>query len=468
MQEKLYRFYNNIGQIPSCPVCGNPVKFHGYLYGYAKYCCPTCAQSVEEVRDKQRKTFTKLYGDLTCIAEKGKQTKLKRYGDPNYNNVDKMKQTCLKKYGTTNIQSLDFIRKKVEQTNLKKYGAVNAISSKEYLENKKKEYFEQISKKYPEVIELIYEPEKSYLCKCCDPSCDLCQKKQFIISRSLHYQRTHIFHTELCPIKNNPEYAQGRASNIEMFVRKILDDYNIEYICNDRKILHKKELDIYIPSKNIAFECNGIYWHSDKKLDKKYHVQKLLLCKSAGIKLITLWEDWIINNPESIKSLILKELELVPKSNQNNIEIKEVDKNESKKFHDKNSFLMNNKFEVSLGIYKNKELISIMYLKQIDDKWIITEYCEKLFNYIDCGFELLIEYFKNHYKFDHIEYDCLNDIDDGLKYEKIGFVKKSTTLRCIYITDCLKNIKRSYNKPKKHYYHLIHDSGVTKYILCND
>lgn len=34
--------------------------------------------------------------------QKNKETKLKNYGDENYNNIEKHKQTCLERYGFTN------------------------------------------------------------------------------------------------------------------------------------------------------------------------------------------------------------------------------------------------------------------------------------------------------------------------------------------------------------------------------
>ena len=36
-----------------------------------------------------------------------------------------------------------------------------------------------------------------------------------------------------------------------------------------------KELDIFIPEHNLAIEINGIYRHSDKFKDEKYHINKL-------------------------------------------------------------------------------------------------------------------------------------------------------------------------------------------------
>lgn len=59
-----------------------------------------------------------------------------------------------------------------------------------------------------------------------------------------------------------------------------------------RGILPKgKELDIYIPSKKIAIEFNGTYWHSEEFLPKNYHAEKTKECNALGIQLIHVWED---------------------------------------------------------------------------------------------------------------------------------------------------------------------------------
>lgn len=44
----------------------------------------------------------KKNGSYVIGSKKGKETKKERYGDENYNNLDKIKQSCLEKYGVTN------------------------------------------------------------------------------------------------------------------------------------------------------------------------------------------------------------------------------------------------------------------------------------------------------------------------------------------------------------------------------
>lgn len=57
------------------------------------------------------------------------------------------------------------------------------------------------------------------------------------------------------------------------YIYKFVD--KAEVIINDRKVLNGKELDIYIPSKNLAIEINGVYWHSTKDKIKELLRNKL-------------------------------------------------------------------------------------------------------------------------------------------------------------------------------------------------
>ncbi len=54
----------------------------------------------------------------------------------------------------------------------------------------------------------------------------------------------------------------------------------------------KREIDIYIPSKNLAIEYNGDYWHSEKfGRDREWHERKSNEAKSAGVTLLHIWDS---------------------------------------------------------------------------------------------------------------------------------------------------------------------------------
>ena len=61
-----------------------------------------------------------------------------------------------------------------------------------------------------------------------------------------------------------------------------------------------------MPSKAVAIEFNGTYYHSLKKDgDVLYHLNKTTACENLGIKLIHIWEDEWNNEKDDIKQLIL-------------------------------------------------------------------------------------------------------------------------------------------------------------------
>lgn len=74
------------------------------------------------------------------------------------------------------------------------------------------------------------------------------------------------------------------------------------------------ELDIYVPSCNVAIEYNGTYWHSDKYKDKHYHSNKSMECRDKGIRLIHIWEyEWKdARKREVLKNIILGALHKLP------------------------------------------------------------------------------------------------------------------------------------------------------------
>ena len=66
----------------------------------------------------------------------------------------------------------------------------------------------------------------------------------------------------------------------------------------NRSILKPKELDIYLPERQLAVEYCGEFYHSagskeEERQARKKHVEKHVACNAQGIRLITLWEsEW--------------------------------------------------------------------------------------------------------------------------------------------------------------------------------
>ncbi|MEG1363494.1 MAG: hypothetical protein RSC92_03565 [Clostridia bacterium] len=272
--------------------------------------------------------------------------------------------------------------------------------------------------------ELEYVGDDYLVKKGCDIHGDI------IIPQSVFNNRTKIDRIgKLCLICN----PLNSNSSIEIFVKDILDEYNISYQMNTRKILNsKKELDFYIEDKNIAIECNGVYWHSEAKGENKlYHINKTQECEDLGISLIHLWEDEIKEKPEIIKSMLLNKLELTThKIYARKCDIREISANDYTSFLNTHHIqgAMNSK--VKLGLFNNDELCAVMGLgslrislgqKSKENVYELHRYAVKQNTNIIGGASKLFKYFIRNYEYEEIISYARRDYSKGNLYDKLGF-----------------------------------------------
>jgi hypothetical protein len=100
-------------------------------------------------------------------------------------------------------------------------------------------------------------------------------------------------------------YSNMTSSQYEIELRQFVSQLGYDYITNDREVLHGIELDIYIPSKQIAIEFNGDYWHNVNKVSKDKHYKKFISCYNNGIILVSIFENIWNSNRDKIKNYII-------------------------------------------------------------------------------------------------------------------------------------------------------------------
>lgn len=148
----------------------------------------------------------------------------------------------------------------------------------------------------------------------------------------------------------------------------------------NRSILGGKELDIFIPSKNIAIEYNGNKWHTEYfgKKNKYYHLNKLNECNNKGVRLIQIFEDEFEMN----KDIVLNKLAHIigininkSKINGRNITVHEIYKHEAEDFLNKNHIQGFTSSTVYLGGFYNNELIAVMtFIIRKNNDWELNRY----------------------------------------------------------------------------------------------
>lgn len=484
---KIYCYYNNINEQPKCELCGKPVKFHGYQYGYARFCGTKCSRNSEISQERYKQTNIERYGEdyAKVTNSKGIRTKIKKYGSSGYNNPEKYKKTMLEKYGVDNPMKSKEIYNKARITMFNKYGYEFNFQNPENIRKNKNKPYEN----NPDIIKIL--DNGVVICSCPDKTCNLCNEKQYEISYSNYYKRKYRFHKCTCtkkyPLNNLP--ANNNNTNIEQSIRGLLNEYNIQYETNNRQIIYPYELDIYIPSKKIAIECNGIYWHSSKNVENTKHYNKFKLCEKSNIQLLTIWEDQIYNNFNKIKSVILSKLGIYDnRIYARKCKVREVSSKECNEFVDRYHLQGKTNGSIRLGLYYNNELVSIMTFGKgrkclnSKTKYELYRYCCKAGVQVVGGVSKLFKYFINKYDPETVESFSSNDISNGELYKQLGFKYVSNSIGYWYIDQYKKRyhrysfrkqelIKEGYDKDKTEFeimdeknFYRIYDSGQSKWL----
>ena len=499
ISESLYAWKYNIKISPNCPICGKKNKFLGFNQGYSKYCSNKCSNSDPIKINKTKQSCLKKYGvenpsQSQEIKSKTARTNLEKYGSENVFGSkkirEKIKKTNLEKYGVEYTGSSDQIREKIKKTNLEKYGVSCGVQTNKAKIRRYESLKQAQHTKYDEIISIDYD-NGIYACSCPHPECNKCTQKHYNIKISTFFDRKRD-KTEPCTILLSPEETHSKNTSLEIFIKNILDEHNIIYLTNVRDIIPPQEIDIYIPSKKIGIECNGIYWHSSLKKDSNYHINKFLKCQQQGIQLLTIWEDWIQNKPEIVRSMILSKLELSKTIGARKCIIKNVDPKISEEFLQSNHIQGRSRGKVKLGLYYHGELVSLMVLgsrqtmkSKNEGEWDLIRFCNKCGYNIIGGASKLLKYFINQYQPDIIYSFSSNDISNGNLYKKLGFEKQNINQSYWYIegktltryhrTSFTKDaiISKGWKQSKEgwveseimrdHGYYQIYDSGQTKW-----
>ena len=97
-------------------------------------------------------------------------------------------------------------------------------------------------------------------------------------------------------------HNSSQEKEIIKYITSIIDTKLIQNF----KLPSNKEIDIYLPEKQIGIEFDGLYWHSELYKSNDYHLQKTQECEKQGIQLIHIFEDEWKNNQDIIKKYLFE------------------------------------------------------------------------------------------------------------------------------------------------------------------
>lgn len=265
--------------------------------------------------------------------------------------------------------------------------------------------------------------------------------------RNVHYSNLHDTVEIICPKHGKfqqraQDHLKGHGCPGCGYNISHNEQHIYEYVCNivgkenvvqrNRTVMGgRHEIDIYVPSRKIGIEYNGMVWHSEKYgKDRNYHLNKLEACNKAGVRLIQIYEDEYTDHETAVLARIRRllggdgDLEKVSPKECN---IAEIGRDAAKEFIWRNYVQGLAKSSVRLGAFKEERLVAVMtFTRRRDetDAWFLSTFASD--NILDCtGVECdLFKYFVNHYIPNKViafaDRRWETSIDDNI-YTRMGF-----------------------------------------------
>lgn len=397
-------------------------------------------------------------------VEKSKNTKLTRYGNPNYNNTEKNKETKILNHSDPYYNGRD----KYKQTMLEKYGVDNGFKLPEV--------------KKDNVTRLII--DKGYSVLFGQLLSDKFKSIEFLKDKNLsYYELSKEFNAPYYVIQNwvtrldLQEYINYKFEGKSHYEDEIVDYLNSIGV-NDVKrnviILDKEEADIFIPDNKLIIEFNGTYWHSDLFKQKNYHINKSLIAEKSGYRLIHIYQyEWDDSKQQNKLKQLLRIAcgKVNEKIYARNCEVRKIDNSTAKELNDKVHLQGHRNAKVTYGLYYNDKLVQLMSFSKLKrgtiDDWEIIRGCPGSNNIVIGGVSKLFKHFIDDYNPNSIFSYCDFNKFNGKSYEDLGMKCVGNTgpdLTYIIKGRAFKRQYTNYRNIKDNVDYRIWGSGSKKYL----
>lgn len=471
--EKIYCIINDIEEKPKCPITNKELEFRSLFWGYFTYDKSLSKKEYSKHLIKNRKNGS----EKISKSKKEKFTNIKKkfwndYHDKNfvvldddelYKHVEEIVEKYKKSKNNKFIQGNDLDNKEKRDIYLNIYHYTENLfpitdhktdfSRRVYhIYNKLKDipkdsygnelYYVNFEKGYCKYSRFDSSLEKRLRAQYKKIEKRLKQRGYTLITKLNEYEglKHPLIYYKTDDLEKKPIskiLKNGRWNNHYLDINTFKEETqiyewlkketNYEIIKNYRDDF---ELDVYIPERNIGIELNGVYWHSNNKKDKNYHINKTNYFKKRGITLLHIWDyEW--NYKQNIvKSIILSKLGMIS----NIVYARKCDiylptKREKINFFNENHLQgnCNSKYEIALK-YDNEIVSMISFGKRSLGRTNEFELIRfsNLLNYqvIGAASKLLSNFIKNHPHISKIKTFADLRYSDGNLYNVLGFEYK--------------------------------------------
>ena len=425
LNQKLYSIAFDLIDSPKCK-CGADLTFKTFSLGYTSFCSTKCASLDTEVIKKTLESRNKKFGTrvLRNVNNSLREARIRERfgtGHPMRNKQvsGKRSETMKIRYGGIGFASTD-INAKIENTMIERYGAPRNMHSDilvdKYVKNTLLLEFSKRKAQYSN-FEIHREPD------------DYEGQSQFHLMTcrrcGTQIERNFMHGGPKCPKCDIGVGTSIPERELGDIIKSMLPPETVIII--GAKIFDNPFLsvDFFIPSLKIAFEFNGLYWHSSKFKDKWFHHDKSEQLRKKGIALFHIFEDDFRNRQDIIISMIRQKLNVQSiRVHARKCSIVNLTAKEAREFCERTHLqgFIPGKFYV--GLKSNNRIVSVMIVSKSrfnsNFQWELGRWCCELNTSVIGGFSKCLKYVKKLNGNAPILTYCDASHSDGTTYEKFG------------------------------------------------
>lgn len=219
-----------------------------------------------------------------------------------------------------------------------------------------------------------------------------------------------------------PILPMNKVSAGEQELLDFCREYDPTAISGIRSIVPPKEIDIWMPTHNLAIEYCGLYWHSEQVgRGRTYHKDKYDACLAQGIQLLTIFEDEWQQRKEQVQSKILSLIgeDARPVVYARNVTIVEIDTHTKRDFLNLHHIQGNGPSSINLGLYWGDELVGCCGFIKTRTCYYLNRYATS--HRVVGGFSKAVTHFCRNYEWDQLVSFADCRWSRGTLYERSGW-----------------------------------------------
>ena len=280
--------------------------------------------------------------------------------------------------------------------------------------------------------------------------CNTCNTKFTITRQQFHDSK---YKGNTCPVCFPRQQIKFSVCELEMynFVKSLCPDAVHGY----RKTYHSKEIDAFVPTANIGFEYNGLYWHSEQlfRSINKSHISDALKWKyfvNQHIMLIQIFEDeWKVKN-QAVRSKITHLLgQTTNKMHARSCSVVQINESIAYQFLRENSLFELNTSDYWYSLTYNGEIVSVIGFNITDSHCDVVNFSIKCFTHIPGAFSKMLNIAKRVYgaetisvvsnkrwhsptSFNACKFTASNELSPKCWYTKLNYTGRKSTAEPTY------------------------------------